>query len=162
MYKYLSINISSAEDKDLNRVLIRFKVAKSWLTSNGLGKERITLLRWHENKWNNLNTIFYKEINDGEYFEFESLSPGLSFFAITLTPIADTIPVTVKNDTIPNLFNDTDYVSEEKEIIIDEDISKKSNMLRIIVLSFAILIFIFVVYKITSDISKVSKKRIKK
>ena len=162
VYKYLSINISSAEDKDLNRVLIRFKVAKSWLTSNGLGKERITLLRWHENKWNNLNTIFYKEINDGEYFEFESLSPGLSFFAITLTPIADTIPVTVKNDTIPNLFNDTDYVSEEKEIIIDEDISKKSNMLRIIVLSFAILIFIFVVYKITSDISKVSKKRIKK
>jgi PGF-pre-PGF domain-containing protein len=63
----------------INSVILRFRVKNSWLAANGLDKENIMLLRYDAG-WNNLQTNITNR--DDNYTYFESISPGLSSFAI--------------------------------------------------------------------------------
>lgn len=81
VFGYLEIKVSGADDSSLDKVKIKFKVPKSWLTENGLSASDVALSRYADDKWNELSTARIDEDTESMYFEAES--SGLSIFAIT-------------------------------------------------------------------------------
>ncbi len=82
VYKYLEIGHVNLDNSKITGAKIKFKIEKSWLTTNKITKEQIALFRYVTN-WDELATKPVSE--DNTYFYFEADSPGLSMFAIGLT-----------------------------------------------------------------------------
>ncbi len=61
--------------------MIKFRVATSWVTSNNIDVDTISLYRWNDDKWNKLTTT--KKTQETDYITFEATTPGFSYFAIT-------------------------------------------------------------------------------
>lgn len=117
IHSYLIIEKKGVQDSDITNVKIKFKVEKSWLSSNGVDKSTIVLSRFNNGVWNDLPTFITGE--DSTYVYFESISPGLSVFVITgqkgkvpvttttttkvptVTPTTTTTPITTT--TVPPL-----------------------------------------------------------
>ena len=108
VYKYLEIAKSNIQDADINKVKIKFKVEKSWLTANNIDSTSVALSRYSNNNWNKLTTTKLSE--DSTYVYYEAESPGLSVFAVygeklisatTTIPAATTVPPTTT--TVPIL-----------------------------------------------------------
>lgn len=79
-YRYLTFGKENIEDSNIEKVEIKFKVEKSWLTENSHTKEKIALFRFKEGKWNKLTTTILDE--DDENIYYSSTSPGFSAFAM--------------------------------------------------------------------------------
>ncbi len=79
-YKYLDIS-TTVESAKVDKVKVKFKVEKSWLTSNSIDESKINLQRYANSQWNKLPTS--KSSEDATYVYYEAESPGLSTFAIT-------------------------------------------------------------------------------
>lgn len=79
VYKYLDITTTVPKDK-IESVKIKFKVEKSWLTSNNIDPSTISLQRYVNNQWTKLPTTKLSE--DDTYIYYEAESPGLSIFSI--------------------------------------------------------------------------------
>lgn len=79
-YKYLDITTSVANEK-IDKVTIKFKVEKSWITNKTIASSTISLQRYANNQWNKLTTTKLSE--DDTYIYYEAESPGLSVFTIT-------------------------------------------------------------------------------
>jgi PGF-pre-PGF domain-containing protein len=78
--KYLEILPTNITDADIANVTIDFQVEKSWITTNNIDVGTIALYRYLNNTWNKLPT---KKINEtANETHFQSISPGLSVFAI--------------------------------------------------------------------------------
>lgn len=78
-YKYLDITTNIPKD-NIEKVTIKFKVEKSWLTTNNIDPSSISLQRYVNDQWVKLPTTIIDE--DDTYIYFETESPGLSVFAI--------------------------------------------------------------------------------
>ncbi len=101
-YEYLDIKLTSNEiyvpEQDLESAIIKFKVKKSWLNENDIDKERIRLVRYHNNRWDELPTEVLEELDKVIFFESET--PGFSTFAVvgsthvtpTYDPVTEEIP----------------------------------------------------------------------
>jgi PGF-pre-PGF domain-containing protein len=84
IYAYVDIELTGGEN--VESLSITFKVEKTWLETNGIDKETVQLLRFHEGEWKELPTTFVDE--DDTYVYFEAVTPGTSTFAIIgSTPI---------------------------------------------------------------------------
>ncbi len=83
VYKYLEITKTNIQDSGIKSAKINFKVPKSWMTANNIGKSTIALNRFINNGWSKLPTTISKE--DAAYVYFSSDTPGFSTFAITGT-----------------------------------------------------------------------------
>ncbi|HEY9205187.1 MAG TPA: PGF-pre-PGF domain-containing protein [Candidatus Methanoperedens sp.] len=67
--------------KNIKESAIKFRVANSWMTDKGINGNEITLLKWKNNTWNNLET---KETGKNETFTFfEAKTDSFSSFAIS-------------------------------------------------------------------------------
>jgi len=99
VYHYIQIDKENITDADINKTLIKFKVEKSWISSNRINVSTIALNRY-TNKWEKLPTRKISEDATDVYFEAES--PGLSVFAITGEEIKGvTTTITTTTTTIP-------------------------------------------------------------
>jgi len=102
VYAYLKIEKTNATDGDIANVTIRFKVERHWVDANSVGLSAVTLYRY-ANDWVPLATTKISCYED--YCYFESISPGLSFFAIaanriiTITTVATSITTTTLQTT---------------------------------------------------------------
>jgi PGF-pre-PGF domain-containing protein len=94
----------------INSATLRFRVKNSWLTANGLDKGNIMLLRYNDG-WKNLQTNITN--NDGNYTYFESISPGLSSFAISGLKTKNIITQTVSNVSRAEFGNTPSPVATE-------------------------------------------------
>ncbi|WP_342304252.1 PGF-pre-PGF domain-containing protein [Methanolobus sp. ZRKC5] len=114
VYKNLNIWVGDSKFSSdvIYDVAIKFKVEKSWIVSNDLDFEFITLYRYSDGMWNSLETSFIAE--DGGYFYYETKSPGFSPFAIVI-PHASELIITENSSFI----NET-KMSISDEIILDE------------------------------------------
>jgi len=101
VYKYLEITKTNVQDADINKVKIKFKVEKSWLTENNIDPATIALQRLVGSSWTKLSTSMVSE--DATYYYFEAESPGLSVFAITGQKVVTTTSTvtSVATTTIP-------------------------------------------------------------
>jgi PGF-pre-PGF domain-containing protein len=80
VYHYIEINKTNIKDVDINKMKIKFKVEKTWITTNNINESTIALNRY-ENGWTKLPTV--KQSEDTEYVYFEAESSSMSIFAIT-------------------------------------------------------------------------------
>ena len=95
VYQYLNLKKSNIADSDASKITVKFKVAKSWLASNGVSEDKIALYRYSDAKWNALPTS--KTGADTNFVLYESTTPGFSVFAVgsTEAPPAVTPPTEV-------------------------------------------------------------------
>ncbi|MEM5772932.1 MAG: PGF-pre-PGF domain-containing protein, partial [Candidatus Aenigmatarchaeota archaeon] len=80
VFKYLEILPTNLTDEDILSITIDFQVDKSWVNKNGIDAATIALYRYSNNTWEKLQTTMLNENSD--YYNFRSISPGLSLFAI--------------------------------------------------------------------------------
>ncbi|MBI2084703.1 MAG: PGF-pre-PGF domain-containing protein [Candidatus Aenigmarchaeota archaeon] len=84
VYHYIQIDKNStAVDTAVNQSVIRFKVEKSWLSSNSVNESTVALYRYESNAWTKLVTTKMGELGgETDVIYYEATSPGLSVFAI--------------------------------------------------------------------------------
>jgi len=100
VYKYLEITKTNVQDADINKVKIKFKVEKSWASTNNIDPATIALQRLVGSSWTKLSTSKVSE--DATYYYFEAESPGLSVFAITGEKVVTTTTAaTTTTTTVP-------------------------------------------------------------
>lgn len=66
---------------------ISFRVEKSWVSQQQLGKNQISLFRYLANRWDDLQAKFVKE--DTTYYYYTASTPGFSYFLIGGTGAAE-------------------------------------------------------------------------
>lgn len=82
VYNYIQIDKNNTSvDTAVNQTNIKFKVAKSWLTTNNVDGATVGLYRYSDSQWNKLNTT--KTGEDTDNLLYEAVSPGMSVFAIS-------------------------------------------------------------------------------
>ncbi|MFH0986927.1 MAG: PGF-pre-PGF domain-containing protein, partial [Candidatus Micrarchaeota archaeon] len=82
VYKYLTFTPTNLADAAVDTATIKFKVEKTWFTTNSLDAATTKLGRYENSAWNYYDTTQYKDA-DATYYYFESEVPGFSDFAIT-------------------------------------------------------------------------------
>lgn len=96
VYTYVSVTKNGFVDNDVtSSVTLRFKVKKSWLAANAIGK--VTVYRLEGNGWSSLYTT---RTGESEAFaEYTATSPGLSVFAVSGSAGPLSCPVCPQNET---------------------------------------------------------------
>ncbi|MCK4521776.1 MAG: PGF-pre-PGF domain-containing protein, partial [Nanoarchaeota archaeon] len=80
VYEYAEVDKKNIENSDMKEVVVRFRVKKSWLRKNNIGRRDVSLRRYINNKWAGVNTAIISE--DKRYCYYESILKELSYFAI--------------------------------------------------------------------------------
>ena len=82
VYQYMQIKTENLADK-LEKAIVTIKVKKTWVSENGLDKDRIALFKFNENseEWDELLTVYNNSDDTYDYFDVELTS--LSYFAIS-------------------------------------------------------------------------------
>ncbi len=79
VYKFMNISKENLADNNIDKVKIKFKVEKNWLTVNGFNASNIVLKRY-TSQWDKLNTSKISE--DKTYVYYSADTPGFSVFAV--------------------------------------------------------------------------------
>ncbi|MBU4456908.1 MAG: PGF-pre-PGF domain-containing protein [Nanoarchaeota archaeon] len=138
-YIYLQLNKTNILDNNVNKVTIKFKVAKSWLAEKEYGNNDVLLYRHNGKEWSSLTTSMLSE--DADYAYYQSLSPGLSIFAIS-----------AKSTTAKSAIKEGENVTEveipseptDKAVEEAEKAVKKSKLWKIVGFAAAIIIILLV------------------
>lgn len=79
---YLQISPVGVPRSSIASGTITFVVSGSWLTANNIAPASVILERYSNNQWNALPTTFLSQ--SGNNFYFSAVTPGFSYFAITV------------------------------------------------------------------------------
>ena len=115
VFKYLEVKATNAPDDKLSRVLIKFHVDKAWLTDNNAEAGDVLFSRFVNGAWIQLEVTKVSE--DANKVYYSSLTPGLSYFAISLKPKAATTseqPTTEETAETPEVIPPEDVITQEK------------------------------------------------
>jgi PGF-pre-PGF domain-containing protein len=104
VYKYIQVDHAAVGDGIIDSAKIKFKIDKSWLTSNNKDKEDMVLFRY-TNKWVALTTTITNE--DTSYVYYLADSPGLSLFAISTKAVNSTVNTTTVANNTAAITNNT-------------------------------------------------------
>jgi PGF-pre-PGF domain-containing protein len=86
VYSYVNIWVGKAgfaTSKNIENAEVTFKVSEAWIDENDIDTSTITLNRYNQGAWENLETQRMKEIDSEKELGFASKTPGFSSFAIT-------------------------------------------------------------------------------
>ncbi len=119
VYKYIEITKIDMTDDDIEKAVIQFKVKKSWLTNKGYGKDAVTLHRYNNKKWENLETT--RTGFGAEYYYYSAESSGFSTFAITAekappAPTTGKVTESAKKPEEETTEEEPDDVSDKESI----------------------------------------------
>ena len=110
VYKYIKITAPKIEDDFVKTAIIRFKVSNEWLDL-GYDPEKVTMLRYHNNKWEELETV--REGADETDNYYRSSTPGFSYFAIKSEKL--------KSEPKALELDAKEQQSQKKETVNDKD-----------------------------------------
>lgn len=79
-YAYLSLSVQNIPYTYLDEVTIEFTVNSSWITSNNIDEDSVTLQHYISN-WTTLNTTKIGAVDDK--IKYSAVTPTFSYFAIT-------------------------------------------------------------------------------
>ena len=79
VYEYIELTQNNLDNSDIDEIIIRFRVKKSWLKKNNIKKGEISLRRYHH-QWGGVNTRLISE--DKKYYYYESVLKHLGYFAV--------------------------------------------------------------------------------
>jgi PGF-pre-PGF domain-containing protein len=124
VYKYVSINALKITEDNIKLAILRFKIPNDWFTKNNYDPERVRLLRYHNNQWNELKTVH--EGNDTKNHQYRAGTPGFSYFAIK----SEKLKSIVKESETSYLNNreTEEKTTKEREEKEDEVKSKVTGM----------------------------------
>jgi len=137
VYQYIEINKTNLVDDDIEKVKIKFKVNKTWITENRIDKTTVSLYRY-ENGWEKLPTQLIDE--DDEYVYYEAETNKLSIFAIAGKVVEVTTTTLATTTTLPTETTTTTTLPTGYKPTITRN-------LWIIVIAVAVIIFLFVFVK---------------
>jgi len=82
VYQYIQIDVTNLGN-NLDKANVQFRVEKSWISSNGLDKDKISVFKFNEGteEWDELSTIYNNSDNTYDFFDVELTS--FSYFAIS-------------------------------------------------------------------------------
>ena len=84
IYEYLDIKLTSDEvyigESGIKSMNFTFTVNKSWIDNNNIDKYTVTMMRYHNDTWQELNTTYLNETDNK--MTFKAITPGLSIFAV--------------------------------------------------------------------------------
>ncbi|MBU0456754.1 MAG: right-handed parallel beta-helix repeat-containing protein [Nanoarchaeota archaeon] len=148
VYKYAEITKGIAfKDEYIKSSKIKFKVLKSWLTENGLSKEKIALFRYNNDKWNELTTTISNE--DSDYVYYSAETPGFSYFLIGESKKVVKTEAKIVEEKEKEELEEVEYIPIKAEEVI-KDIKeyikevKEKSIWPAIVLIAGVLAFILV------------------
>ena len=81
---YLQITPVAVDHNAISFGTITFGVNGAWLAGNNILPENIVMERYNNNQWNALPTTFVRQ--SGNTYYFDAVTPGFSYFAITIRP----------------------------------------------------------------------------
>lgn len=122
VYQYFDIRKSNFENRDIEKVLFRFRIKKRWLLKNSIPEDTIKLAKYNNEKWLGLKTEPIKE--DKKYVYFETASNGCSIFAITGKPK----PVKAKKTAEKTVVKKQAKKTAEKNKPVQKKKSKKKPL----------------------------------
>jgi len=167
VYKYIEITKIDIADDDIEKAVIQFKVKKSWLTDKIYGRDAVTLHRYNNKKWENLETT--RTDFGAEYYYYSAESPGFSTFSITaekapvVTQPAEEQEEAPEEEAEENVTIEEPQVKKEETTPIEEPKKEtKSNIFLIVVLIAMIIILAVVGYFVQKKKQKKKRKYRKK
>ncbi len=82
VYKYVQIKTDNSTLSSLNKATIKFQVEKSWVSSNGLTKDKVSFYKTEggSSAWNELSSTFANE--DATYYYYTTDVNSFSYFAV--------------------------------------------------------------------------------
>ena len=167
VYKYIEITKIDIADDDIEKAVIQFKVKKSWLTDKIYGRDAVTLHRYNNKKWENLETT--RTDFGAEYYYYSAESPGFSTFSITaekapvVTQPAEEQEEAPEEEAEENVTIEEPQVKKEETTPIEEPKKEtKSNIFLIVVLIAMIIILAVVGYFVQKKKQKKKRKYKKK
>ncbi len=117
--QYLDINAVNISAADVEKVTLKFNVKKSWLQDNNIDESTVAMYRYQNDQWNKLETS--KLSKNVENITYQSLSPGLSVFAIsgeTKAGVALTTTTTTVTQTTIKKTNEVTLPTKYKNYLI--------------------------------------------
>jgi len=125
VFQYVQITKSGISNKQIDKVMIEFRVPSSWITDQGIKAEDVSLFKY-TTQWEEASTKKLSE--DGQYAYYEAETTGFSVFAIMGKTVATTSTTTTPTTTTPDDTTDsTDAVEEdpvvEEPTVIDDSSS---------------------------------------
>jgi PGF-pre-PGF domain-containing protein len=116
VYAYIEISRENLEDENIEKAEIKFRVEKSWLTSNNLDKNTVVLNRYEEGKgWSPLPTEIVDE--DSNFVYYKATTPGFSYFAISAQE-KEEVTAPPEEEVVPKEKEEvTEKPTEEKPVV---------------------------------------------
>jgi PGF-pre-PGF domain-containing protein len=111
VYKYLEIKTKDNYEDEIN---IDFKIEKKWLNENKASVEDLVLNRYVINEWHELSTQYIKE--DESFVYYKSITPGFSFFAISLKSIVEIDDYLITGPKESYSISGTVFINSKKQI----------------------------------------------
>jgi PGF-pre-PGF domain-containing protein len=109
VYKYISIESPKITDDNVKIAIIRFQIPNEWFEDNNYDPDQVKLYRYHDNKWEELETIF--EGSDATNHQYRAGTPGFSYFAIKSEKAAVTV---AKEETEEQTAPQTEETPEQE------------------------------------------------
>jgi len=123
VYKNIKIYEANLEKNLKGTATINFKVEKTWLDTNKLDKSAVSMLRWKDNKWNELPTTVGED--DGKFIHYTAQTPGFSYFVIGQRSGA--VAAQPASTAPPSLGTTTASASSVEETAAEDTVAAKSS-----------------------------------
>ncbi len=115
---YSNIKITENNVKKVleGKAVIKFKVAKSWLTENKIGNDNVALFRYKDDKWHELLTAVGED--DGVHVYYSAETEGFSYFIIGEETPETYVEPTEETAEVVELPEEKEEVVKEKKLVI--------------------------------------------
>jgi PGF-pre-PGF domain-containing protein len=159
VYEYLSIIPRSILKEEIEGGEIDFIVDSKWLDDNNIDEKTVTLLRFVDDTWVELDTQRVGSVIDG--VKFRSITPGFSYFAIAGEELSK---VEIIPENITMIKNNTNKIlKQEFNLSTEQNITDSNNLpqdseetnnfwLSVTLIVFSIIIILILIFK--KDLSK--------
>lgn len=139
VYKNINIyvgNAGYATENNIEDAVVKFSVEKAWIKENNINKYAVRLNRYHDDKWNPLDTKLLDE--DDSHLYYSSKTPGFSPFSITGTEKVIIPPVLPSDVMSSDVFEQAGTLDEGQNV---PDETETANRLPAFKASYALLAF---------------------
>mgnify|MGYP006280325493 CR=1 FL=1 len=104
VYQYLDIKLTANQtyigETGIENMTFDFAIKRSWIENQSFDKYTVTMMRYHNESWQKLNTTYVNETN--ETFYYQAQTPGLSIFAVVGNKVVeDSDEVVVDSVSLP-------------------------------------------------------------
>ncbi len=156
VYSYMDVGLSNGDGNDFSTINMRFKVTKSWVTTNNVDHDTIALYRYNSG-WEKLTTTETNE--DSSYYYYEASTPGFSIFAVGAEKIdTGTTGPTNTTDTPPPEVNTTETPAAGSDLVVPTGSEDSNLLLAVVVIIIAVVVAFFYFFRVKPEAPYVFRK----